>query len=58
MRKRAFAPPPASREYLAIAIPAVLVTGALPSLNIAGLKFRSIAQPKQPKPGIGLLLPS
>ncbi|MBW2528564.1 MAG: polysulfide reductase NrfD [Deltaproteobacteria bacterium] len=37
---------------------AVLVTGALPSLNIAGFQFRRIARPKQPKPAVGLLPPS
>ena len=37
---------------------AVLVTGALPSLNIAGFKFRRIAKPKFAKPEVGLLPPS
>jgi formate-dependent nitrite reductase membrane component NrfD len=37
---------------------AVLVSGALPTLNIAGFEFRRIARPKEPKPGIGLLPPS
>jgi len=37
---------------------AVLVTGALPSLNIAGFKFRRIAKPKFDKPAVGLLPPS
>jgi formate-dependent nitrite reductase membrane component NrfD len=37
---------------------AILVCGALPTLNIAGFKFRRIARPKEPKPGIGLLPPS
>jgi len=37
---------------------AVLVSGALPTLNIAGFEFRRIARPKDPKPGIGLLPPS
>ncbi len=37
---------------------AVLVTGALPTLNIAGFQFRRAARPKAPKPGIGLLPPS
>jgi formate-dependent nitrite reductase membrane component NrfD len=36
---------------------AVLVSGALPTLNIAGFEFRRIARPKEPKPGIGLLPP-
>jgi hypothetical protein len=35
----------------------VLVTGALPTWNIAGFKFRRIARPKEPKPEIGLLPP-
>lgn len=37
---------------------AVLATGALPSLNIAGFKFRRIARPKHPKPEVGLMPPS
>jgi formate-dependent nitrite reductase membrane component NrfD len=37
---------------------AVLISGALPTLNIAGFEFRRIARPKEPKPGIGLLPPS
>jgi len=37
---------------------AVLVCGALPTLNMAGFEFRRIARPKEPKPGIGLLPPS
>jgi formate-dependent nitrite reductase membrane component NrfD len=37
---------------------AVLISGALPTLNIAGFEFRRIARPKDPKPGIGLLPPS
>jgi formate-dependent nitrite reductase membrane component NrfD len=37
---------------------AVLVSGALPTLNIAGFEFRRIARPKEPKAGIGLLPPS
>jgi formate-dependent nitrite reductase membrane component NrfD len=37
---------------------AVLVCGALPTLNIGGFEFRRIARPKDPKPGIGLLPPS
>ncbi|NIM51974.1 MAG: dimethyl sulfoxide reductase anchor subunit [Gemmatimonadales bacterium] len=36
---------------------AVLVCGALPTLNIAGFQFRRIARPKEPKPGIGMLPP-
>ncbi len=36
----------------------VLVTGALPSLNVAGFKFRRIARPKQAKPDMGLLPPA
>jgi len=37
---------------------AVLISGALPTLNIAGFEFRRIARPKEPKAGIGLLPPS
>lgn len=37
---------------------AVLVSGALPTLNMAGFQFRRIARPKDPKPGIGLLPPA
>jgi formate-dependent nitrite reductase membrane component NrfD len=37
---------------------AVLVCGALPTLNIAGFQFRRIHRPKEPKPGIGMLPPS
>lgn len=37
---------------------AVLVCGALPTLNMAGFEFRRIARPKEPKAGIGLLPPS
>jgi formate-dependent nitrite reductase membrane component NrfD len=37
---------------------AVLVSGALPTLNIAGFEFRRISRPKDAKPGIGLLPPS
>ncbi len=37
---------------------AVLVCGALPTLNMAGFQFRRIARPKDPKPGIGLLPPA
>lgn len=36
---------------------AILVCGALPTLNIAGFEFRRIHRPKEPKPGIGLLPP-
>jgi formate-dependent nitrite reductase membrane component NrfD len=36
---------------------AILVCGALPTLNIAGFEFRRIARPKEPKPGIGMLPP-
>jgi hypothetical protein len=36
---------------------AVLVCGALPTLNIAGFQFRRIARPKEPKPSIGILPP-
>jgi formate-dependent nitrite reductase membrane component NrfD len=36
---------------------AVLICGALPTLNIAGFEFRRIHRPKEPKPGIGLLPP-
>jgi formate-dependent nitrite reductase membrane component NrfD len=36
---------------------AVLICGALPTLNIAGFEFRRIARPKEPKAGIGLLPP-
>lgn len=36
---------------------AVLVCGTLPTLNIAGFQFRRIARPKEPKPGIDVLLP-
>jgi formate-dependent nitrite reductase membrane component NrfD len=37
---------------------AVLACGALPTMNMAGFKFRRIHRPKEPKPGIGLLPPS
>ena len=37
---------------------AVLICGALPTLNMAGFEFRRIARPKEPKPDIGLLPPS
>ena len=36
---------------------AVLVCGALPTLNIAGFEFRRIHRPKEPKPGVGLMPP-
>jgi len=36
---------------------AILVCGALPTLNIAGFEFRRIHRPKEPKAGIGLLPP-
>jgi len=36
---------------------AVLISGAFPTLNIAGFEFRRIARPRDPKPGIGLLPP-
>jgi formate-dependent nitrite reductase membrane component NrfD len=36
---------------------AVLICGALPTLNIAGFQFRRIHRPKEPKPGIGMLPP-
>jgi len=36
---------------------AVLICGALPTLNMAGFEFRRIHRPKEPKPGIGLLPP-
>lgn len=37
---------------------AVLVCGALPTLNMGGFQFRRIHRPKEPKPGIGLMPPS
>ncbi len=37
---------------------AVLICGALPTMNVAGFKFRRIHRPKEPKPGIGLMPPS
>jgi formate-dependent nitrite reductase membrane component NrfD len=37
---------------------AVLVCGALPTLNIAGFQFRRVARGKDPKAGVGLLPPS
>jgi formate-dependent nitrite reductase membrane component NrfD len=36
---------------------AILICGALPTLNIAGFEFRRIYRPRDPKPGIGLLPP-
>ncbi len=36
---------------------AVLICGALPTLNIAGFEFRRIHRPKEPKPGVGLMPP-
>jgi formate-dependent nitrite reductase membrane component NrfD len=36
---------------------AILVCGALPTLNIAGFEFRRIHRPKEAKPGIGMLPP-
>jgi formate-dependent nitrite reductase membrane component NrfD len=36
---------------------AILVCGALPTLNIAGFEFRRIYRPRDPKPSIGLLPP-
>ncbi len=36
---------------------AILVCGALPTLNMAGFNFRRIAKPKDIKPGIGLMPP-
>jgi formate-dependent nitrite reductase membrane component NrfD len=36
---------------------AVLICGALPTLNIAGFEFRRIHRPKQPKPSMGMLPP-
>jgi formate-dependent nitrite reductase membrane component NrfD len=36
---------------------AVLVCGALPTLNMGGFEFRRIARPKDPRPGIGMLPP-
>jgi hypothetical protein len=36
---------------------AVLICGALPTLNIAGFQFRRIHRPKERKPGIGMLPP-
>jgi formate-dependent nitrite reductase membrane component NrfD len=36
---------------------AVLICGALPTLNIAGFEFRRIHRPKEPKPDIGMMPP-
>jgi formate-dependent nitrite reductase membrane component NrfD len=36
---------------------AILICGALPTLNIAGFEFRRIYRPRDPKPSIGLLPP-
>ena len=36
---------------------AILICGALPTLNIAGFEFRRIHRPKQPKPDIGMMPP-
>jgi formate-dependent nitrite reductase membrane component NrfD len=36
---------------------AVLICGALPTLNFAGFEFRRIHRPKEPKPDIGMLPP-
>jgi len=36
---------------------AILVSGALPTLNIGGFEFRRVARPKEPKPGIGMMPP-
>lgn len=36
---------------------AVLISGALPTLNMGGFQFRRIHRPKEPKPGIGILPP-
>jgi formate-dependent nitrite reductase membrane component NrfD len=36
---------------------AVLICGALPTLNMAGFQFRRIYRPKERKPGIGLMPP-
>jgi len=37
---------------------AVLICGALPTLNMAGFQFRRIARPKEPKPRVGMLPPA
>ena len=36
---------------------AILMSGALPTLNIGGFEFRRVARPKEPKPGIGMMPP-
>ena len=36
---------------------AVLMFGALPTLNVGGFEFRRVARPKEPKPAIGSLPP-
>jgi formate-dependent nitrite reductase membrane component NrfD len=36
---------------------AILVSGALPTLNMGGFEFRRIARPKDPKPAAGLMPP-
>jgi formate-dependent nitrite reductase membrane component NrfD len=36
---------------------AILVSGALPTLNMGGFEFRRIARPKEPKPAVGLMPP-
>ena len=36
---------------------AILVSGALPTLNIGGFEFRRVARPKEPKPAIGSMPP-
>jgi formate-dependent nitrite reductase membrane component NrfD len=36
---------------------AILICGALPTLNIAGFEFRRIYRPREPKPSVGLLPP-
>lgn len=36
---------------------AILICGALPTLNIAGFEFRRIHRPKESKPGIGMMPP-
>ncbi len=36
---------------------AVLMFGALPTLNVGGFEFRRVARPKEPKPAIGMLPP-
>ncbi len=36
---------------------AILVSGALPTLNMGGFEFRRVARPKDPKPAAGLMPP-